>query len=383
MNSLENVTLTEQVNTLLEHSDLPATLTIEQCALAFGISMTSFRRKLSQEETSYKIIQSKFLNELCIKGLLQSHIKIDALFIKLGYSERATFERSFRQKFGLTPSQFRKLSLIGTKSENKQDLTNIAQTMPPLAASCQQLLNEKNNEDLNIHSVTAIVEADPIYSGRVMGLASKAIYGKTPSNINEAISRNLGINTVINVAIVYAVKDMLDKHIDANIINRFTKTFLKAPKLFQLIRKSAGVNIKFDVETTEQSLTFALLGVFLLSHKSASKYELMLHSLKGIDDLHTLNHYLSQAMGTSLLSASSMMLSLWHMDAKVIKHLMYLDKVMLQGAKNKEDELVIFMLSCLYAYAVKSTDTSELSRYALQLNITDYPDIHQLLFVDG
>jgi AraC-like DNA-binding protein len=99
--------LTEAVNRLLSESDLPASLTIEQCASALAMSMTSFRRKLSLEETSYKLIQSKFLNELCVTALLTMQSKIDDLAIKLGYSERATFERAFRQKFGITPSQFR------------------------------------------------------------------------------------------------------------------------------------------------------------------------------------------------------------------------------------------------------------------------------------
>ena len=94
--------LTEAVNTQLSQSDVPASLTIEQCAKALAMSMTSFRRKLAQEETSYKLIQNKFLNELSVQALLEKQANIDELSFKLGYSERATFERAFRQRFGTT-----------------------------------------------------------------------------------------------------------------------------------------------------------------------------------------------------------------------------------------------------------------------------------------
>ena len=201
--------LTEAVNLLLNKSELPATLTIEQSAIALAMSMTSFRRKLSQEETSFKLIQSKYLNELCVHALLTKQISIDTLFQKLGYSERATFERAFRHKFGVTPSQFRELSLPNKDESKHQSLAYIAQHMAPLPDSCLQLIQEKEQDNLDIQRVVGIVANDAIFTARVMGLASKAIYGKTPKNTQEAISRNLGINTVINMAIVYGVKDSL------------------------------------------------------------------------------------------------------------------------------------------------------------------------------
>ena len=182
--------ITEAVNTLLTESAVPATLSIEQCATALAMSMTSFRRKLSQEETTFKLIQQKYLNELCVYALLTKHVSIDSLVVKLGYSERATFERAFRNKFGITPSQFRELSLVGDDKSHKNNLSSIAQNMPPLPDSCQQLIGEKDQENFDLQRVIDIVAKDPVFTGRLMGLASRAIYGKTPNTIQEAISRN-------------------------------------------------------------------------------------------------------------------------------------------------------------------------------------------------
>ncbi|MBU2893190.1 AraC family transcriptional regulator [Colwellia sp. D2M02] len=372
--------LTEAVNGLLQQSDLPATLTIEQCASLLTMSMTSFRRKLSLEGSSFKLIQQKYLNELCVQALLTQNAKIESLAIQLGYSERATFERAFRQKFGITPSQFRELSLIGDNKNNPQNLAGIAQNMPPLSDCCQQLLKERDNHNLDIDKVVAIVAEDPIFSGRVIGLASKAIYGKTPQSLYEAISRNLGINTVINLAIMYTVKDALQAHVTPDIIEPYTEAFLIAPKLFQLLRKSVAAEIKFDIALTEQVLVFALLGILLLSHKEVGNHKFVMHSLQGMDDLHSLNQHINTSMNISIYSASSLMLSLWHIDASLIKQLTHLDKVSQQRSKGtKEDEMILFMLSCLYHMAAGHQDYSALAQKAELLNIVDFDDIKRTL----
>ena len=383
MNSTQpSLLLTEAVNRLLDKCDLPSSLTIEQCASALAMSMTTFRRKLTQEETSYKLIQSKFLNEFCVKALLTMQTKIDDLAIKLGYSERATFERAFRQKFGITPSQFREFSLVGSVGSSYQKLTEIAHNMPPMPGSCQQLLREKDQGNLNLQLVIDIIGKDVIFSGRIMGQASKAIYGRTPKTIQEAVSRNLGIDTIVNFAVVYAVKDALQEHVDQVIIDQYSQAFLLAPKLFQRVRKLLVSELEFDIALTEQVLLFSLLGVFLLSHKSAYKHKVMGYALQGIDDLHSLNQHIRESMLISLYSASSLMLSLWHIDASLIKQLSHLDKVSQLVVKGSEqDELVLFMLSCLYFAAAGHCDFSALEQKAELLNIQNFDEIKQLLSV--
>lgn len=378
--SQDTLVLTQAVNNLLSLNDLPASLTIEQCANALAMSMTSFRRKLAQEETSYKLIQSKFLNELCVQALLTEHANIDQLAIKLGYSERATFERTFRQKFGTTPAQFRELSLVDNAQNSCQKLTEIAQNIPPMSESCALLLQNKNNGSLDLPRVVEIVSKDAIFSARLMGQASKAIYGRTPQTLHEAISRNLGIGTVLNFAVIYAMKDALQFHVEQKIIDQYSQAFLLAPKLFNCVRKPLKHAVKFDVVLTEQILVFALLGIFLLSHKAAYKHKLMLHSLNGIDDLALLNHHIKDTMGISIYSASSLMLSLWHLDASLVKQLNHLDKVSQTSIKSTEaDELILFMLSCLYMSATHHNNYEGLQQKAQLLNINNFAEIAMLI----
>jgi HD-like signal output (HDOD) protein len=379
--STDYLSLTQAVNSILSQSKEPAKLTIEQSAIHLKMSATSFRRKLSQEDTSFKKIQQKYLNEFCVAALLTDNISIETLVLKLGYSERATFERAFRQRFGVSPIQFRELSLSVTRLSSYIILRTTVHNMPPLSDSCKQLLSEKDNESFDLQRVLSIVANDAIFTGRLIGLASKAIYGKTPNSLKEAISRSLGINTVVNLAVVYSAKDLLNDHVEQHIIEQCTKAFIIAPKLFQLICRSKGVHIIFDKPLIEQVLLFALLGILLLCHRNTSKYQFADHSIRGVNDLTVLNSYFLKSMGITVFGASSLMLSLWHLDAGVIKELNHLDKLSKKSIKvSKQDEYVLFMLSCIYSLATNSIDYSDLDLRAKQLNIHDFEEIKLLIF---
>jgi HD-like signal output (HDOD) protein len=373
-----SLALTEVVYSLLNESVSPATLTIDKCALKVFMSSTSFRRKLNLEETSFKTIQQKYLNEFCITALLTDDISIDEIFLKLGYSERATFERAFRQRFGVSPIQFRELSLSVTDCSSYKSLVTTAQNMPPLSDSCKQLLNEKDNENLDLQRVLSIVSPDAIFTGRLIGLASKAIYGKTPRSLKEAIGRSLGITTVINLAIVFSTKDLLNEHVEGHIIEECTKAFIIAPKFFQLICKSKGGTGIVNKPLVEQVLIFALLGIFLLCHRKTSKHQFAHHSLRGINDLIMLNSHFLKTMGITVFGASSLMLSLWHLDADVIKQLNHLDKLSKKSIKaSRQDEYVFFMLTCIFNLATKNLDYTDINLRAEQLNIDNFEEIMQ------
>ncbi|NMP29945.1 AraC family transcriptional regulator [Thalassotalea sp. M1531] len=372
--------LTEAVNDLLGDNELPAAVTLEECAAALAMSTTSFRRKLGQEGTSFKLIHQKFLNELCVTVLSTQQVKIDDLATRLGYSERATFERAFKQKFGLSPSQFRNLAAIGKDKDGAQELKVIAQSIPPMSDSCRALMQAKSQDKLDIDQVLSIVQKDPIFCGRIMGQASKAIYGKTPIDLKEAILRNLGISTVVNFAVIFGMQDALSEQVSPKLIKKYSDAFLMAPTLFKLIRRSIESKVDFDTALVEQVLVFGLLGLFLLTHKHSSQQENVLHSLRGIDDLYLLNNHIKQSTQSSIYLVSALMLSQWHIDANVIKWLSDIDKLNDSTYEhNGEQSIVLFMLSCLYRLAAGHEIDESVVEKAHSLGIYDIEQIFVIL----
>jgi len=377
----EPLRITEIVYRILAESIEPTSMNIEKCANTLAMSATTFRRKLAQEETSFKLIQTKFLNELCVKELLTNTLKIDELSLKLGYSERATFERAFRQKFGLTPAQFRELSIGEHVKGNQGKLISLAKDLSPMPDSCCQLLSEKEQGSLDLERVIAIVSKDPVFTGRVIGQASKAIYGKTPRNLKEAVGRNLGINTVVNFAVLFGAKDALLSQVDVFIIERYCEAFLLAPKFFQACRKASKIKYNFDLAITEQTLIFGLIGILLLCHKGTSCVSATIHAMKGIDDIEILNRHVKKSTELSVFSASTLMLSLWHIDAGVIKQLSHLDQVTTKNSQGSEqDEFILFMLSCLFRHGAGHAITTDIFEKAELIGLQHFDEIYEGTF---
>jgi hypothetical protein len=89
-------------------------------------------------------------------------------------------------------------------------------------------------------------------------------------------------------------------------------------------------------------------------------------------------------MAISIFSSSSLMLSLWHIDASLVKQLSHLEKVSQSKVKRSEqDELILFMLSCLYFSAAGHKDFSALEQKAELLNINNFDEITTLFIKDA
>ncbi|GLX81433.1 hypothetical protein theurythT_08850 [Thalassotalea eurytherma] len=377
--NMESLLVTKQVYELLSKTPLPATLTIEQCAQALAMSMTSFRRKLANEDTSYKLIQGKYLNELCLSELTSNEIKVDVLACKLGYSERATFERAFKQKFGITPSQYRDLATLTDTTKQTLSLKQIIEALPPMPQSCKELIRLRDSSQLDLPKVVAIVEQDPIFSGRILGQASRAIYGKTPDTLTEAISRNLGVDNVVNFASLYAVCDALESVVDAQLIARYQQAFLLAPKFLNWFYQQGVLIKKTDHQLIEQVVVFGLIGVFLLNHRDIERPELILHALRGIDELSSLNRHMAETHGINVYAGSTLLLSQWHFDALVLKVLNLLSKQNTSAKKLPHRVKTIhFIIDCLYRCAALHPFDEAFLQQATLIGIKDIEGVKKI-----
>lgn len=108
------LSLTEKVKKFILSVEKPAMLSIEKAANMFSMSPTTFRRKLKDEQQCFKQIQNEVIEVISIKVLSKTSITIDDFAQYIGYSERSSFERFFRSKFGVSPAKYRKNILQNT-----------------------------------------------------------------------------------------------------------------------------------------------------------------------------------------------------------------------------------------------------------------------------
>lgn len=100
--------LTEKVKKIILNVQKPAMLTHETAAEVFGISQTTFRRKLKDEGQSFTEIQNEMLESISVKLLSTTTMKVTDIAQYLGYSERSSYERAFKKRLGVSPSKYRK-----------------------------------------------------------------------------------------------------------------------------------------------------------------------------------------------------------------------------------------------------------------------------------
>ncbi|MEE4246870.1 MAG: AraC family transcriptional regulator [Kangiellaceae bacterium] len=336
--------LTDQVANIIKSDDKPASLTIERVAARVGKSISTFRRGLAAEYTSFKELQNKIIDGISIEEILLSDTKVDVIALNLGYSDRSTFERSFRKKYGTTPTALRTLKERSTQNSSA-DIRSIVDKLPPLPESTQRLLKADLDDSLDLAMAVELIKKDPVFTARIMGLANKSIYGTAPKDLSQAIGRNLGLSTVVNLSVMFATKDALRNQVYKLGIDALMKVHILSIKIFQMVSKGV-IDHDYTNQTINQIMMFGMLGLLVLCHKQQPKHELVIKHLTHSKSFAELNHKLNADMGLSIIAATVLLLSIWGINSEVIKFLVNLDnKLLTIKPLNQGEELILLSLS--------------------------------------
>lgn len=97
--------LSQRVQQLLRQHG-PA-LMLAQCARQLGTSPAGLRRRLAEEQTTFKTLKHLYRMELARRALRFGPAAIGHIAEQLGYSELSSFTRAFRASQGMSPLEFR------------------------------------------------------------------------------------------------------------------------------------------------------------------------------------------------------------------------------------------------------------------------------------
>jgi len=108
-------TLTSQVVALLGKDfsrELPGS---EDVAFKLNMSVSTLRRRLAEEDTSYQKIKDQCRKKAAVNYMDSPQLSINDVAALMGFDEPSAFFRSFKKWTGMTPGEYRKSDTYGQK----------------------------------------------------------------------------------------------------------------------------------------------------------------------------------------------------------------------------------------------------------------------------
>lgn len=100
-------TVSYKVRKILEHSEPNSLETADAVASRLAISTQHMRRLLQSEGTSFRQLRDDVLRDAAISSLVRDEESVEALSIRLGFSEPSAFRRAFTRWTDTTPSAYK------------------------------------------------------------------------------------------------------------------------------------------------------------------------------------------------------------------------------------------------------------------------------------
>lgn len=101
--------VTHDVRTYLE-TRLQSDPDIDTVAEALGYSRRTLTRRLREESTSYLQIKDQLRRSLALQLLIATHLPVEVIADRVGFSDLTTFHRAFKKWTGTTPLAYRRSS---------------------------------------------------------------------------------------------------------------------------------------------------------------------------------------------------------------------------------------------------------------------------------
>lgn len=314
----EETPLKQRVKEVFQRTAYPAKIRSEWVARQLGQSESAFRRQLRQGSISFSGMLKEHIHDNSCH-LLLSGVKTDDAAEQLGFSDRRSFERSFKEHAGISAGQLRQLGNRLRFQKGNSNLIDVVENLPPLPHSIQTLL-DTDEDNITLEYVVSLIEKDPIFQAHVMSKASRAIYGSPPKNLEQAIGRNLGIGNIRHLAVIFAAQQLLSAQCRFGDVSFLTDAMLLSATLFQQVFSFRSLN-EDQTEQIKQLLLFGTLSLFLIFHDECLFAD---GALTVWDEAQTFEDFLQQIndkYGICLYGATSLMLLRWGFQSAVNQQL--------------------------------------------------------------
>ena len=318
LDTSNDLPLKQQVKEAFLKAPSPARIRSEWVATQLGQTESAFRRQLRQESISFSALLKEYIHDQSCHRLLSGE-KTEDTAAHLGFSDRRSFERSFKEHAGISAGQLRQLGNRLRFQKGNGNLINVVENLPPLPNSIQSLLN-MDCETMTLADVVSLIEKDPIFQAHVMSKASRAVYGSVPKNLEQAIGRNLGLGNIRNLAVIFAAQQLLTSQCRFDKVNLLTDAMLLSLTIFQRLFGFNRLN-EDQTEQVKQLLLFGTLSLFLIFHDECLFSDGAVTHWDESASFDVFLNRINDEYGVCLYGATSLMLLRWGFNSAVNQQL--------------------------------------------------------------
>jgi len=206
-------------------------------------------------------------------------------------------------------------------SDTAANLAKSIMALPPLPATAQQILTCFGDEFIDAGQVASVVEGDAGICAKLLGLANSAYFGLSEpvSDMEQAISRVLGVDTVRSLVLAMAVQQSFSsKNCPAFNVERFWLASLMTAECCKAI---AAVDQEF--ESAERDLAYSAglchnLGLMALTHIEADRScQVLMHNDEQVES-GSLTRWFQEEFKTDHKVMTAELARLWSLPAPMI-----------------------------------------------------------------
>ncbi len=316
-------TLVQKVFDILNKLDNLGGINQVNIASQLNMSESTLKRRLSEEDASFKTLYTRYRQQRTLEFLSQDCQDFEELALTLGFSERASFERAFKNWYGVTPARFRNLSRLCTLSKTSIDLSQ-ADDLPSAPGVCREVIQVLNDPDYEIEDLLEILNKDPVLSGKLLGLANSAFFGsKKVESLENAVVRVLGSQTVLNLAIaLLASSELVNEELKQLDMPRFWYQALGTAWLSSELAALVGEKT-LGQNPNQAYLTglLANLGLLLLAYLRPQDVDQLMPVLQSSESIKENAEFEKRVLGINRYEGTSVLLTHWNLPGYLISNI--------------------------------------------------------------
>ena len=300
---------------------------VTQASIAshFNMSLSSLRRRLTDHDSSFSEFFQRYRRNKSLDLLSNAEIKLDIVAEMLGFSERASFERAFRQWFNTTPAKFREqMGVFSAKSLDSLDVNQL----PSSPKSCSQILDLLEQEGFTIGQLVDLVSLDPLLSAKVMAISRSAFYGaRNIKNLNDAITKVLGVEQVRYLALITASNSSFAADLPKSFsLEGYWQTALLTANYLTRLEPLSKTSLRFDANEFYLIGLFFNIGAFMLASLYPEETEELLKVYPELKTQKEVRKFEVETFGTTVYSAGALLIAHWDLPKPVFSTVKELDE---------------------------------------------------------